>query len=214
MNEKVSDTMTNPVNKSANEHTPQQIHRGRWKLYLVIAICASPLFFSYLTYYVIKPTGRTNYGTLLDPRLYPMPKLDSQLQGSGAQELDAYKGKWIMLQVSASDCQAACKKSLLNMRQLRLMQGKDMDRIERVLVITDQNPMETSLLREYDGTHVLRADAKNVEAWLPAEQGSTMQDRLYLIDPLGNLMMRYSVDADPYKIKKDLDKLLKASSIG
>lgn len=185
--------------------------RGRWKLYLVLAMCASPLIFSYLTYYVIQPTGRTNYGTLLDPRLYPVPTLD----GSKLSEnLRTYKGKWIMLQVSSSDCQAACQNTLLNMRQLRLMQGREMNRIERVVLITDQKPVETTLLSEYDGTHFVRADAKAIAAWLPAEEGGNVHDRIYLIDPLGNLMMRYAVDADPEKIKKDISKLLKASSIG
>ena len=194
--------------------TDQQTKRGRWKLYLVIAVCASPLILSYFTYYVIQPMSRTNYGTLLDPRSYPMPELGSRLQGGEKQELSAYKGKWIMLQVSSPDCQKACQNTLLNMRQLRLMQGKEMDRIERVVLITGQNPMETLLLREYDGTHFLRTDANAVAAWLPVEEGSNVQDRIYLIDPLGNLMMRYPVDADPNKIKKDLSKLLKASRIG
>ena len=197
-----------------NSNKIESAKRSRWKLYLVIAICAAPLLFSYLAYYVIKPTGRTNYGTLIDPRLYPMPTLHSVLQGGGPEELSAYKGKWIMLQVSTSDCPTKCKTALFAMRQLRLMQGKDMDRIERVLLIPDQNPMDTTLIREYDGTHILRVDAKAINAWLPAEPETTIQDRLYLIDPLGNLMMRYPVDADPYKVKNDLVKLLKASSIG
>jgi len=202
------------MNSNNMQQTQQQTQRGRWKLYMVIAICAAPILFSYLTYYVIKPTGRTNYGTLLDPRLYPMPKLNSVLQGGAPEELTAYKGKWIMLQVSSSDCQTKCQSGLFAMRQLRLMQGKDMDRMERVLLIPDQLPMETSLIREYDGMHILRVDGNALNAWLPAEGGSTVQDRLYLIDPLGNLMMRYPVDADPNKIKKDIAKLLKASSIG
>lgn len=221
VNEKVNESVNEAINSAVKVNAPtsdeeriRQIKRGRWKLYLVVAICASPLIFSYLAYYVIKPTGRTNYGTLLDPRLYPLPKLGSELIGNGKQELDAYKGKWIMVQVSSSDCPTACQTTLLNMRQLRLMQGKDMDRIERVILITDQNPIETSLLREYDGTHFLRSDAKAIESWLPAEEGSNVQNRIYLIDPMGNLMMRYSADADPNKVKKDIGKLLKASSIG
>jgi len=188
--------------------------RGRWKLLLVLAICASPLVFSYLTYYVIKPVSRNNYGTLLDPRQYPMPVLHGVLQGGAAQELTAYKGKWIMLQVSASDCQKKCQDALFAMRQLRLMQGKDMDRIERVLLVPDDQPMDTLLIRQLEDTHILRVDGKAVEAWLPTESDTTVQDRMYLIDPLGNLMMRYPVDADPNKVKKDIVKLLKASSIG
>lgn len=197
-----------------HNNTQQSAPQGRWKLFLVILICALPLILSYVTYYVIKPTSRTNYGTLLDPRLYPIPRLNSVLQGGGPEELSEFKGKWVMLQVSSSNCQAPCQNGLFAMRQLRLMQGKDMDRIERVLLITDNQPMETSLIRQYDGVHILRADSGPVNAWLPVEQGETVQDRLYLIDPLGNLMMRYNVDADPNKVKKDIIKLLKASSIG
>lgn len=205
--------MNNTVNSTVAEDK-KPAPQSRWKLYLVIAICASPLVFSYLAYYVIKPGGRTNYGTLLDPRDYPMPVLHSVLLGGPATELDAYKGKWIMLQVSSGNCLDTCKKTLTNMRQIRLIQGKDMDRIERVLLVTDQAPIETQLLREFDGTHILRADVKAVQGWLPVDAGSSVEDRLYLIDPLGNLMMRYSVDADPNKIKKDITKLLYASSIG
>jgi hypothetical protein len=100
------------------------------------------------------------------------------------------------------------------MRQLRLMQGKDMDRIERVWLVLDKEPLETMLMREYDGTHMLRADALAVRNWLPVEQGTRIEDHIYLIDPLGNLMMRFPKDADPSKMKKDIAKLLKASRIG
>lgn len=193
---------------------PDGTQRSKTKLYLIIAICAAPLLFSYLSYYVIKPAGRTNYGTLLDPRQYPIPALHGNLQGGPAQELSAYRGKWIMLQVSHADCAPACQNALFAMRQLRLMQGKEMERIERVLLVPDTAPMETMLLREYDGLHILRVDAKALQAWLPADASSSIEDRLYLIDPLGNLMMRYQQNADPAKVKKDLAKLLAASGIG
>ena len=100
------------------------------------------------------------------------------------------------------------------MRQLRLAQGKDMDRIERVWLITDKQPLDTMIMREFDGTHLLRADPQRVKAWLPVDAGTVVSDHLYMIDPLGNLMMRFPKDADPNKIKKDLERLLKASRIG
>lgn len=187
---------------------------GRWKLFLIIIVCAAPIILSYLTYYVIKPQGRTNYGDLIDPRAYPIPALGTTLLDGKPVGLDAYQGKWIMLQVDQADCPARCEKKLYDMRQLRLTQGKDMDRIERVWLITDNKPLDTILVREFDGTHMLRADAQAVRAWLPVDAGSTVADHIYLIDPLGHLMMRYPKDADPNKIKKDLYKLLKASSIG
>ena len=119
-----------------------------------------------------------------------------------------------MVQVDGGDCTKACQDNLFKMRQLRLMQGKEMGRIERVWLITDDKPLETVLIRAYDGTRMLRADPKAVSAWLPAESGTTPADHIYLVDPLGNLMMRFPKDGDPYKMKKDISKLLTASGIG
>lgn len=183
----------------------------------VLAVCAAPLIASYFTYYVIKPTSRTNYGELLDPRQYPMPSLDSSRLDGAPMQLQALHGKWIMLQVGPSDCNADCEERLTQMRQLRLMQGKEMDRVERVWLITDQAPLETMLLRKFDGTHMLRvATPQKLMQWLPvdSQNHSKIEDHIYMIDPLGNLMMRFPAHADPNKIKKDLSKLLKASKIG
>jgi hypothetical protein len=106
------------------------------------------------------------------------------------------------------------------MRQLRTMQGKAMDRVERVWLITDEQPLETMIMRVNDGTHMLRAPAAVVAKWLPVEQGERAADYVYLIDPLGNLMMRFpkgavsSDTAKASKVHKDIAKLLKASAIG
>jgi hypothetical protein len=188
---------------------------GRWKLLLVIAVCAAPLIASYLTYYVIKPQGRTNYGALLDPRAYPIPPAlgITALDGKPAG-LAAFKGKWIMLQSGVAECLEPCRKQLFAMRQLRLMQGKEMERIERVWLITDSAPLDTVLMREFDGTRMLRVAPAALAGWLPVAAGGQAADHIYLIDPLGNLMMRFPKDADPGKVKKDLAKLLKASGIG
>ena len=188
---------------------------GRWKLLAVLFVCASPLIFSYLTYYVIKPSGRTNYGSLIDPRQYPIPTTlgATTLDGKPAG-LDAYKGKWIMLQAAPGDCQDQCKKQLVAMRQLRLMTGKDRERVERVWLVTDNTPLDIQLMKVIEGAHMLRVPAPAVNAWLPVEPGGSAVDHMYLIDPLGNLMMRFPKDADPAKVKKDIGKLLKASAIG
>lgn len=192
----------------------QTRNRGRWKLLLVLLVCAAPLIASYLTYYIIKPTGRNNYGDLIDPRGYPIPALSSTTLDGRAEGLDAYKGKWILLKVGGGDCAEACKKQLFTLRQLRLMQGKEMDRVERVWLITDRQPVETMLIRQYDGMHMLRADGEAVRKWLPVNPGSVADNHIYVIDPLGNLMMRFPLDPEPRKVHKDIAKLLKASAIG
>ena len=197
-----------------NQIKPNQA-AGRWKLLAVLFVCASPLIFSYLTYYVIKPSGRTNYGALIDPRQYPIPATlgATTLDGKPAG-LDAYKGKWIMLQAAPGDCQEQCRKQLVAMRQLRLMTGKDRERVERVWLVTDDTPLDIQFMKVIEGAHMLRVKPDALNGWLPVEPGGNPLDHMYLIDPLGNLMMRFPKDADPSKVKKDIAKLLKASAIG
>jgi hypothetical protein len=192
--------------------------RGRWKLFAVLAVCAAPLIASYFVYYVVKPTSRNNYGALIDPRQYPIPPLASTTLDGRPETLEQYKGKWIMLKVGGGACDAACQEQLFEMRQLRVMQGKNRDRIERVWLVTDREPLDTIVMREFDGTHMLRADGDAVRKWLPHEDGTTAQEHIYLIDPLGNLMMRFPKDPDRpqarKKMNKDIGRLLKASAIG
>ena len=188
--------------------------QGRWKLFAIILVCASPLIGSYLTYYVIKPESRTNYGALIDPRNYPVPQLNATTLDGKPSGLESYKGKWVMLQADSGDCAEACRTKLFQQRQLRLTQGKEMDRIERVWLVTDDKPIDTMLLKEYDGTRVLRVDLARLKQWLPVEDGATPTDHVYMIDPLGNLMMRFPRDPDPSKLIKDLQRLLKYSRFG
>lgn len=190
---------------------------------VVLAVCAAPLIASYFMYYVVKPKGGvTNYGTLIDPRLHPIPPMASTSLDGKPVTLDSYKGKWIMLKVGPSECLQECQDQLFAMRQLRTMQGKEMERVERVWMITDNEPLDTVLMRVNDGTRMLRAPAAVVDQWLPLEQNAAdkVSDHVYLIDPLGNLMMRFpkgAVSSDTAKVRKvhkDLAKLLKASAIG
>ncbi len=218
----VDKAMDKAMDNKAGQTDPaaQRTARGRWKLLAVLAVCAAPLVASYFTYYVIKPSGRTNYGDLIDPRQYPIPAMASTTLDGKPATLEDYKGKWIMLKVGPSDCQQDCQDQLFAMRQLRTMQGKEMERIERVWLITDNAPLETMLLRVNDGTRMLRAPADVVARWLPPGTDGPLADHVFLIDPLGNLMMRFpahavSSDIDKMaKVKKDLARLLKASAIG
>ena len=87
-----------------------------------------------------------------------------------------------------------------------------MERIERVWLILDEAPLETQLMREYEGTRLLRASGSPLLREFPASGG--VRDHIYLIDPLGNLMLRFPEDVDPRKMHKDLVRLLRASRIG
>ena len=201
----------------ANAQPDAARRRGRWKLYVVIGICAAPVIASYLVYYFVRPDGRSNYGALIDPQR-PMPTLHLKtLDGRGVDGA-ALRGKWLMVMVAGSDCPRVCQDKLYHLRQVRLTTGKDRDRVVRVWLIPDDAPLSTMLIREYDGTAMLRVDPKEIAPWLGggavASNSADYADHLYMVDPLGNLMMRFPVDADPNKTKRDLAKLLRASSVG
>ena len=191
-------------------------HWRRYRmLYLLLAVCVAPVVASYTAYYLLPPAGRTNYGALVEPQR-PLPALSLRRLDGTAVEAASLRGSWLMVQVDGGECDAACAKKLWQMRQVRLTTGKDADRVGRVWLIVDEAPLATSVIREYDGTMFLRARADEVAAFLPlpAGPGARLADHIWLIDPLGNLMMRWPKDADPNRMKKDLIRLLKASGIG
>ncbi|TAK92369.1 MAG: cytochrome C oxidase subunit I [Burkholderiaceae bacterium] len=186
---------------------------ARWKLLLVFLICAAPVIAALLAYYVWPPQGgQTNYGTLIEPQR-PVPDAGvlrlTHLDGRSF-DLHALRGRWVMLYASPADCDQRCKDTLFAMRQIRLMNGKERDRIERVWLMLDEVPVSTELIREYDGMWMLRASVEELQKFLPlpAAPDAALPDHVWLIDPLGNLMMRFPKDADPKRMHKDLAKLL------
>lgn len=188
----------------------EAIRNGRLKMLLVLAVCAAPVIASYVSFYFLKPEGRTNYGAIVEVK--PLFASVLTLLDGKPFELREFKGKWVLVMQDSGDCPEACIKKLYAMRQVRLMQGKDRDRIERAWFITDDAALSTMTMREYDGTRMLRARGAALLKEFPAPQRA--EDHVYLIDPLGNLVLRFPKDADPARMKKDLDRLLKYSRIG
>lgn len=183
---------------------------GRIKMLAIAALCLAPFVAALIAYYFWQPPGGMNYGALIPAR----PLIDPPLRHLDQRgfRLSELKGKWILLQFDQAACAAPCKTKLYSMRQVRLAQGREMERVERVWLILDESPLETQLMREYDGTRMLRASGSPLLAAFPPSDG--LRDHIYLIDPLGNLMLRFPKDADPRRMHKDLARLLRASRIG
>ena len=188
--------------------------RSRLKLYLVIAICAAPVFASYFFYYFVRPDARSNYGELVEPQR-PTPDLHLTTLDGRPFDRATLRGKWVLLMVAPGECAGSCADRLYHLRQVRLTTGKDRDRVLRVWLIPDAAPVDTRLVREYDGTEMLRAKPAELEAWLQGgDPAGDFRERIFVVDPLGNLMMRFPGAADPNKTKRDVAKLLRASRIG
>jgi hypothetical protein len=188
---------------------------GRWQLFLVLLACAAPVIASYFTYYVIRPEGRTNHGTLvLPPRPWPAQLTLTDLQGQ-AVPLAALKGQWLLVVAAPAACSAACEKMLYVQRQLREMTGRERDRIDKVWLVTDAGAIDAKLLAAVTSapaTRVLRVDGAAAASWLQAGAGSALEGHLYVVDPRGDWMLRSPVDLQPPKFKRDIDRLLRASA--
>ncbi len=172
------------------------------KLALLALFFALPVGASFLLWWLdLTPGTSGNYGTLLRPLPVALP---------AAGEL---KGKWVLVQFDGGACDAGCERKLYFMRQVRRAQGKEMQRVARLWLLTDKAQPGPELLKAIEGTVVApRAGIDAANGAFPAERSVT--DHLYLVDPLGNLMMRFPRDADPARVIKDLQRLLRASSFG
>lgn len=188
---------------------------GRVKMMLILLVCAAPVIASYFTYFVIRPEGRTNYGELIDPQR-PLPEslVFSDLQGQ-PMSAASLRGQWLLVVVSGGACDADCEKRLWLQRQLRETLGREKDRLDKVWLIVDEQPVRPETLqaiRTVAPPTVLRVRRDALEKWLQPAAGQALEQNFYVVDPLGNWMMRAPGDPEPAKLKRDLEKLLRASS--
>ncbi len=186
---------------------------GRWKMALVLLICAAPVVASYFTYYMVRPEGRRNYGDLINPQR-PLPDLNGTLLDGSSINLRALKDQWLLVSVAGGACDAACANHLYFQRQLREGLGKNKDRMDRVWLVDDAAAVPEALLAGLRDATVIRVPKDALAQWLAPQTGRQLEDHLYVVDPMGNWMMRFAPGVDLQtapKIKKDLEQLMRGS---
>jgi hypothetical protein len=179
---------------------------GRLQLLGVLLACSLPVLVASFVFYVVRPQGEASFGELITPAR-PMPEV---------QALQPLKKQWLLVRVDGGACQQDCQRQLSVLRQFRLMLGKDMDRVDWVWLVTDKALLDPKLAANlaHDAATVVRVDPQDVAGWLPVPQGKAAQDFFYVVDPMGNTMMRFPSRIDSAaaaKAKRDMDHVLKAS---
>jgi cytochrome oxidase Cu insertion factor (SCO1/SenC/PrrC family) len=173
--------------------------RAPLKVAAIFAACAAPLLFGWLVYeqrWISGPSA--NYGELITP-----PRA---LGGPFA----LVRGKWVLVTFDgAGNCAAACERKLYIVRQVRRAQGENAERVARLWIVTDGGRPSPALVAAIEGTEFGDADAE-LERAFPGP----LLESIYLVDPRGNLMMRFPGAPDPTRMIRDLERLLKYSSIG
>ncbi len=169
---------------------------GRLKLLALAGVFSLPVLLGWIAFLFDWVPGTTgNYGELISPR---------SIEGA---EFEALRGKWVMVSFDAPECDAYCERKLYFMRQVRRAQGRDQLRVERVWVLTGGGAPRAELLAAIEGTRILPPLGGRFVAQFPFLVSPA--DHVYLVDPRGNLMMRYPKDPDPSRMIRDLQRILK-----
>lgn len=208
------------IERSAHDRRQRRLLIGLALLFF------APLGVSFYLYYghgTWHPRGRVNAGDLIEPPR-PLPSLALPLQSSGETDSDFLRRKWTLLYVQQGPCAERCRTSLYETRQVRLALDRDMDRVQRVLVADGECCDFQFLHEQHPDLIAVRTSpaAAPLLALLPRRgagnenggDGDANAQRIYLIDPLGNLMMSYAPDAKPKGMLEDLKRLLRLSHIG
>jgi hypothetical protein len=185
--------------------------RGRWTMLFLLLVCTAPVIASYFTYYVIRPEGKRNYGELIDPQR-PIPALMVTDANGVQQPLTQWKDQWLLISVADGACDATCQQHLYWQRQLRETLGKEKDRLDWVWLRTGNTLPNPETQAATAKAEVLAVDAAALAQWLQPAPGQRLEDHLYLVDPIGNWMMRFPAQPDLKQVKRDIDRLMRASS--
>lgn len=187
---------------------------------VLILLFLAPLAFAFWLYYGSgwRPSGRTNHGDLIDPAR-PLPAVAFVPVGGGEPLAHVLEGKWSLLVVGGGQgegdqgCDATCREALVYARQTWISMGKELTRAQRVLLAPANCCDAEYLKREHEGLVALQAGGPEA-APLLAEFPAPTAGFVFIVDPRGNLMMRYDVHKDPKGLREDLKKLLELSHIG
>lgn len=204
--------------------TPEQAQRTRrtsqLKLLGVFAIAGVPVALAMIMYFgnFAVPMGKTNHGNLLIPAL-SLNELGVPQNQEGFYDLN--QENWLILQVGSGACNTQCTDMLHTARQVNVAMGREMDRVARVLVLDQNSALDPAVSENYLHLTQLQASIEQQKQFLANAKLSGANDdlvpdqwSLWLVDPLGNIMMQYDASHDGYDLIGDLKKLLKLSNIG
>lgn len=152
--------------------------QGRWRMLLVLLVCAAPVIASYFTYYVIRPEARRNHGELIQPTR-ALPEMPTRtLQGAEGQ-LSALKGQWLLVSVSSGACDERCQQHLYLQRQILTGLGRERDRTDWVWLIDDDLPVPAAIEPGLAEAVVLRVPRELLSQWLSPLPGKSLSDHWF-----------------------------------
>lgn len=204
--------LPSPVESVA--HDAKRTRAGRLGMLLVFIICLSPVVASYFMYYVARPASIKSFGELIQPTQSLPNAPMTNLQGQ-AGDLSQLKKQWLFISVGSGACPIECQNRLYLQHQIWVSLGKERVRFDWVWLISDNEAVPAPILPGLKEAQVWRVKSQVLEAWLKPQSNFSLQDHFYLVDPMGEWMMRFPPPIDKDRatpIKKDLERVLRASA--
>ncbi len=199
------------------------LNKGQRNLLILGALFIGPMVLAYILVNNMHGFGEfntKNHGELINPAKPLNDVTLTQVNGENFK-LSDLRSKWVMVYIGSADCDVKCSENLYKMRQSRLAQRGEHNRIKRLYISIDGKPASSlqTILPEHQGLEVVYGDNSQIQQVL--NQFELTQDAvsneivgMFIVDPLGNLVMRYPTGFEAKGLIKDLTLLLKASYIG
>ncbi|WP_404366371.1 hypothetical protein [Marinobacter sp.] len=206
------------ADETEDQPSPERVRRGRRMVLLLFAIGFGPMILATVMYYTgwLNPAGHSNHGLLVSP---PVPVSELKLEGPRGEALETRFGPqikdpdWLLL-IVAQNCGDECQQLLYLARQVNVALGKNADRLSRAAWV-EQVPEDLAGSWNSEYPSMGRLKVRNGESpdWPPGVDPGEAPEIL-VIDPFGNIMMRYTTEHSGKEMLEDLKHLLKLSQIG
>jgi len=218
MTETTTPTQTNATPPADPGQAQRNRRKNRWTLAALLLVFLSPTLFALFW----RPDGRVNFGELIAP---PKPLVSAALldRDGSASSTDEIRKKWVWLTVTRGSCAEVCQQNLYNMRQARIAEGKYTKRIRYAVLVLDPAEGSAAAMKEagFQAEHPVLDyfsasgdDAANLARLFESAADAKLDDQIFIVDPLGNIMMRYPKRTEGKPMKNDLSRLLRASHVG